>query len=827
MAKGDAAAERRVVRDADRVSGNDGPPLPASRRAPNAACVASRPGKPKETGAFAPHSSSLCNWTDAAPGSYWMPVGGAENAANAHDNTTGAAPYTPSCSAITFAGGDVWIRLREIKRVQIVSMSHLDVGYTGSMSYTLNSYFSTFFPRAIELQTNLTKAGHTEKLHYITHSWLVYLYLHCDELPALGFTNEPVACPTTAAKAAFSAAVRAGTITWHAGPMNQQVEWMSAEMFKFGVNVSHSLDDAFGLPHKTVLSQRDVPGMTRGVVPLLAERNVTGITVGENGGFCAPNVPYPLFRWEVGGASVVTAYHPGGYPDMYACPHANMLYCTENNAATMARRDCLMSGDQAFCFAFRTDNTGPPESIEEVVAGFKVAATQFPGASIEAGSLDDFFGHAQSDTTLPTVTGEVGDIWIVGIGSDPKKASTVRRMQRAWDQYSQDMSLAKAGTILLKLTEHTWGDGGLHNASADWSNAVLQTQLKNHSFDYNIDGWKQQRAFSDVAHSVVPDAHPLKAEWGAILDNKPPVLPDLATHTKVKHTGGAWPSWKCHGQSVSVDGHGTLRILGMSIGKMSYGTRSEDVYNASKSDGMGHICSAAFGGKVGSAAYGGATGYCEHEDPVAKKTVKRPCDAVSYMAALYTTKGSGRHEEVCDFWAEVNFDEIKDVGAPGSSWLHFNITEKRLNLELRVLDKVPTRFNEAGWLGFEGATGDPAHSEWSLTKLGTELSFGEVVRGGSPQMHSVDLVTAHLKESSGEPAHMVTIDSLDAPLLSAIGTDRPPSVLLNRQMETMKDVFGVHFNLWNNAWSTNYPFFYPFLGGDKDIRYEFDVVWRQ
>jgi hypothetical protein len=56
--------------------------------------------------------------------------------------------------------------------------------------------------------------------------------------------------------------------------------------------------------------------MTRGVVPLLAERNVSGITVGENGGFCAPNVPYPLFRWEVGGASVVTAYHPGGYPDM-------------------------------------------------------------------------------------------------------------------------------------------------------------------------------------------------------------------------------------------------------------------------------------------------------------------------------------------------------------------------------------------------------------------------------------------------------------------------------------------------------------------------------
>ncbi len=29
-------------------------------------------------------------------------------------------------------------------------------------------------------------------------------------------------------------------------------------------------------------------------------------------------------------------------------------------------------------------------------------------------------------------------------------------------------------------------------------------------------------------------------------------------------------------------------------------------------------------------------------------------------------------------------------------------------------------------------------------------------------------------------------------------------MLLNRQMEPMRDVYGVHFNLWNNAWSTNY-----------------------
>ena len=49
---------------------------------------------------------------------------------------------------------------------------------------------------------------------------------------------------------------------------------------------------------------------------------------------------------------------------------------------------------------------------------------------------------------------------------------------------------------------------------------------------------------------------------------------------------------------------------------------SEDVYNATKTYDLEHICSAALGGKVGSAAYGGATTLCEDEK---KKGVKVPC----------------------------------------------------------------------------------------------------------------------------------------------------------------------------------------------------------
>ena len=43
-------------------------------------------------------------------------------------------------------------------------------------------------------------------------------------------------------------------------------------------------------------------------------------------------------------------------------------------------------------------------------------------------------------------------------------------------------------------------------------------------------------------------------------------------------------------------------------------------------------------------------------------------------------------------------------GAPASpSWVRYVVTDDRVGVELRVLDKVPTRFNEAAWIGFEQA----------------------------------------------------------------------------------------------------------------------------
>ena len=69
-------------------------------------------------------------------------------------------------------------------------------------------------------------------------------------------------CPNKTETADFVKAVQDGIITWHAGPMNMQIENMDNMLLNVGLGMSQQLDNWFKIKRKTrVLSQRDVPGM--------------------------------------------------------------------------------------------------------------------------------------------------------------------------------------------------------------------------------------------------------------------------------------------------------------------------------------------------------------------------------------------------------------------------------------------------------------------------------------------------------------------------------------------------------------------------------------
>ena len=110
-----------------------------------------------------------------------------------------------------------------ITKVTLVVATHLDVGYhsggpePGYDNNTLSRYFNTHFPRAVRVARQLRqRPGGTERLVFLTHSWLVSLFLDCP-------THIGLVCPNATTVADFKAAVHRGDITWHALPHNAQV----------------------------------------------------------------------------------------------------------------------------------------------------------------------------------------------------------------------------------------------------------------------------------------------------------------------------------------------------------------------------------------------------------------------------------------------------------------------------------------------------------------------------------------------------------------------------------------------------------------------------
>jgi hypothetical protein len=349
-------------------------------------------------------------------------------------------------------------RNADIQKVHIVYMNHLDVGYAGLINEILNEYFQVYYPRAINIWNGLQKGGYVETFIYTTHPWLVAMYLDCP--PNLVLSGVKLQCPNDAQKAAFIDAVKKGCITWHAGPMNLQVEvahfpWL----FEYGLDLGIQLDKRFNITRPTrVLSQRDVPGLTQAAIPSLVKKGITGVSVGVNNMTPPPAVPQ-LFIWQYGDSadnSVMATWHPGGYPDNPGPDPAH--------PGGLSPKDCVVVDglSEALCFAFRTDNSGPPESVGEVLQYYEILRAEFPKAQLTASRLEDFFVAAKSITSkLPIVRNEIGDTWIQGTASDPRRCAEYCAVTRVMNSCFNDGRCAlsdvrvwNASQFLIKVHEH-------------------------------------------------------------------------------------------------------------------------------------------------------------------------------------------------------------------------------------------------------------------------------------------------------------------------------------------------------------------------------------
>jgi hypothetical protein len=165
----------------------------------------------------------------------------------------------------------------QIDVVHVVSMNHLDVGFTDFATSVVNKYFDVFFPSAIATASKLRDQKSPIGYIYTSHPWLISLYLDCPQK-----IWKDLHCPNATRQQDLKDAIKRGDVTYHVFPFNAEPEVLDNSLAEYAISIAHDIDAQFGLPKKIVMSQRDVPGFTRALIPPLVKAGVKAISIGVN-----------------------------------------------------------------------------------------------------------------------------------------------------------------------------------------------------------------------------------------------------------------------------------------------------------------------------------------------------------------------------------------------------------------------------------------------------------------------------------------------------------------------------------------------------------------
>lgn len=654
--------------------------------------------------------------------------------------------------------------------VHLVFKTHLDIGFTDFARNVVERYFDDFIPRAIALAEELRRSGDDVGFRWTTGAWLIYEYLER-------------ASPSDRER--MERAVAAGDIVWHGLPFTTHSELMDADLFAFGLGLSQRLDRRFG--RRTIAAKMtDVPGHTRAIVPLLAAAGIQFLHIGVNAASTSPDVP-PLFVWrDPGGAEVVVMYQRGGYGDLAEVP---------------GMRDAL-------AFAHTGDNQGP-QSAGQLRAEFAALRRRFPSARILASTLDAFAEQLLAiKGQLPVVTGEIGDTWIHGVGTDPKKVGAFRelsRLRRGWlaegRAQPDDPRFDAFSRALLMVPEHTWGmDEKLYlDDYATYARAQFEDARQRPNFRTFAASWAEQRAYLDAALAAL-DGTPLADEARAALGRLEPARPSVARMRRLQmgdtiagahlvlaidpRTGAiARLTDRATGREWAGP-HNLLALLRYQTFSQADYDRFRRQYNINKR-------ATAFWAvpdytKPGIAAVGAEARWW-----------------LPQVTDLYHERAAGGERVLVQM--AMPAEATGRFGCPRLAMLEIVLPDDQpaLYLDLQWFEKPASRLPEALWLSFS-PPGLLARG-WVLEKMGQPIAPREVVRDGNRHLHAVESV-----EYRGARAHL-RLETLDAPL-AAPGE---PSLLdfTNRRPALRR---GVHVNLYNNVWGTNFPMWY-----EEDARFRF------
>jgi hypothetical protein len=643
-----------------------------------------------------------------------------------------------------------------VDTIHVVFKTHLDLGYTELANAVYRRYMDDFIPGALRLAQTLRERGGEARFVWTTGSWLIDQFL--EHSPA-------------SERRRMEAAIEAGDLVWHALPFTTHTELMSADLFRFGLSIARRLDARFG---RTTIAAKmtDVPGHTRGIVPLLAEAGVKLLHLGLNEGASVPEVP-PVFAWrdEASGLDLLMIY--------------------EGQYGGLVRVDGL---PDALLVRMTSDNIGPP-TPEAVQATYDELRQQFPGARVIPSTLDAFAAALEpARGRLPVLTSEIGDTWIHGVAADPQKVRALRTLVRLQPAIAADDTVPEAARFdfqnnLLCVTEHTWGmDVKVHLRDYEaWTAAEFAAARGGEAWQLVESSWAEQRAYLQAAVSALQGTR-WHAEAAQALEPAITLTEPRAdvTHERQFRTAqfelgmdaetGAITHLRTRadGQVWATPDHPLALFRYETFDEASY-ERFWDEYirNRDRAEVMEW---AQFDyGKPG----------------IAGKT-RRIAPAPARLQAIHADHTP--HALVLTAVLKPPPEWTTLYGAPPALHLEITVHEQTPEIGVRLSwdDKPACRLPEAGWLSF---VPNAAGASWRFEKLGEWIDPRDVVRGGNRSLHAVfDRV------SCVDGARQLMITTRDA-ALAAPGA--PALLRFSKALPEMDG--GVHFNLFNNLWGTNFP----------------------
>ncbi len=657
--------------------------------------------------------------------------------------------------------------------IHLIFKTHLDIGFTDSAAGVIQNYFSNYIPTALATARKMRTMERTEKFIWTTGSWLIYEYLE---------QAEP------AQREEMENAILAGDITWHALPFTTHTELMDVELFRFGLSISQELDRRFG-KHTIAAKFSDVPGHTRGIIPLMVDADIKFLHIGINPGSTVPGVP-PLFRWQDPSGKEIMVMVESGYGN---------ITTVEGIEDTLA-------------FAHTIDNLGPQNS-QQVLDVFQTMQTSFPNAHIVASTLNAFAEKLEPiRQRLPIVTQEIGDTWIHGVGSDPIKVSQFRellRLRSKWLVEKPEIHNQKwfrgFQNALLMIPEHTWGMDEktfLHdheNYAADKFTNALGTP----NFIKFESSWAEKRAYiqeavnvlsnttyADSAHrhlQAIRPARPQFSDWEKGVFTDKPI--ELSQYTiQFNSSTGALVSLMTHFNTKNWADNSH------SLGVLRYQTFSAEDYERFfhqyiRPEEQKNSWSREDFTKPG----------MESANPPSR--FWQPIVDEQYM------KTSAAETQYL-FHLQADPRSTREYGCPQDFYLQFTFpqNEPEVKLELQWFEKPACRLPEAFWLTFKPQLSDDAR--WSIEKLGEYISPLDVVKNGNRHLHASGKGITCEDGKNG-----LEILALDSPL---VAPGQPSLLNFSNEQPNLKG--GMHFNLYNNIWGTNFPMWF-----EEDCRFRFTI----